>query len=122
MNEILVAATKVAEKHNPALSPAPKEKKKRKGLLGRIDKAFISKPVSGAPQCYRLLQRNECNPTTSAFQKEDSFKHVAHMGYDSEKGFTSVGVDPSWQALLDSLGSQGIRLVHGLLHFVLSVD
>ncbi|KAJ9123171.1 hypothetical protein QFC22_001364 [Naganishia vaughanmartiniae] len=80
----LKSATKVAEKHNPTLSPAPKEKKKRKGLLGRIDKAFISKP------------------------KEDSFKHVAHMGYDSEKGFTSVGVDPSWQALLDSLGSQGI--------------
>ncbi|GHJ86172.1 hypothetical protein NliqN6_2574 [Naganishia liquefaciens] len=80
----LKSATKVAEKHNPQASPAGKEKKKRKGLLGRIDKAFISKP------------------------KEDSFQHVAHMGYDSEKGFTSVGVDPSWQALLDQLGNQGI--------------
>lgn len=39
------AAAKVAEKHNPQASPAGKEKKKRKGLLGRIDKAFISKPV-----------------------------------------------------------------------------
>jgi hypothetical protein len=33
------------------------------------------------------------------------------MGYDSEKGFTSMGVDPSWQALLDQLGMRGIRLV-----------
>jgi hypothetical protein len=41
----MTAATKVAEKHNPQASPAGKEKKKRKGLLGRIDKAFISKPV-----------------------------------------------------------------------------
>lgn len=30
------------------------------------------------------------------------------MGYTSEHGFSSSGVDPSWQALLDQLGSQGI--------------
>lgn len=41
-------------------------------------------------------------------QSEGSFKHIAHMGYTSEKGFSSSGVDPSWQALLDQLGSQGI--------------
>lgn len=29
------------------------------------------------------------------------------MGYDSEKGFTSVGVDPSWQKLLEQLSSKG---------------
>lgn len=41
-------------------------------------------------------------------QSEGSFKHVAHMGYSSESGFSSKGVDPSWQALLDSLGNKGI--------------
>lgn len=41
-------------------------------------------------------------------QSEGSFKHVAHMGYTSEHGFSSSGVDPSWQALLDQLGSAGI--------------
>lgn len=40
--------------------------------------------------------------------KSESFQHVAHMGYDSEKGFTSIGVDPSWQTLLDQLGMQGV--------------
>lgn len=44
-------------------------------------------------------------------QKSESFQHVAHMGYDNEKGFTSVGVDPSWQNLLDQLGMQGVRSV-----------
>lgn len=39
------------------------------------------------------------------------------MGYDSEKGFTSVGVDPSWQALLDQLGNQGIRWAMPLFKF-----
>lgn len=38
---------------------------------------------------------------------EGSFKHVAHMGYDSEKGFSSVGVDPSWQNLLEQLTAKG---------------
>ncbi|CDZ96193.1 Actin regulatory protein (Wiskott-Aldrich syndrome protein) [Phaffia rhodozyma] len=56
--------------------------KKKKG--GKIDKSLISGPSEG------------------------SFKHVAHMGYSSESGFSSSGVDPSWQALLDQLGSQGI--------------
>ncbi len=30
------------------------------------------------------------------------------MGFDSEKGFSSSGVDPSWQNLLESLTSKGI--------------
>ena len=29
------------------------------------------------------------------------------MGYDSEKGFSSSGVDPSWQALLEQLSQKG---------------
>lgn len=29
------------------------------------------------------------------------------MGYDSEKGFSSVGVDPSWQKLLEQLTAKG---------------
>lgn len=30
------------------------------------------------------------------------------MGYDNEKGFSSSGVDPSWQVLLDQLGMKGV--------------
>ncbi|KAJ3475820.1 hypothetical protein NLI96_g11579 [Meripilus lineatus] len=44
---------------------------KKKGTKGKIDKSMISGPKAG------------------------SFKHVSHMGYDSERGFTSSGVDPS---------------------------
>ena len=33
---------------------------------------------------------------------------VAHMGYDADKGFSSVGVDPSWQVLLEQLSMKGI--------------
>lgn len=36
-----------------------------------------------------------------------SFKHVAHMGFDSETGFSSTGVDPSWQKLLEQLTQKG---------------
>lgn len=42
-----------------------------------------------------------------SLQSAGSFQHVAHMGYDSEKGFTSVGVDPSWQKLLEQLSAKG---------------
>ena len=37
-----------------------------------------------------------------------SFTHVAHMGYDSDRGFVSTGVDASWKALLDDVRDQGI--------------
>ena len=37
-----------------------------------------------------------------------SFIHVAQMGYDAEKGFTSTNVDPSWTAFLGQLESQGV--------------
>lgn len=29
------------------------------------------------------------------------------MGYDAEKGFSSSGVDPSWQVLLEQLSMRG---------------
>jgi Wiskott-Aldrich syndrome protein len=41
-------------------------------------------------------------------QKSESFQHLAHMGYDSQKGFSSVGVDPTWKALLEQLSMKGI--------------
>ncbi|KAJ3753703.1 hypothetical protein EV360DRAFT_53006 [Lentinula raphanica] len=50
---------------------------------GKIDKASISAPTQG------------------------SFKHVAHMGYDADKGFTSRNVDPSWTTLLGNLEEKG---------------
>lgn len=30
------------------------------------------------------------------------------MGYDAEKGFSSTGVDPSWQILLEQLTMRGV--------------
>lgn len=74
-------ATKVKEdkKEKEKVTPT---KKSKKG--GKIDKSLISGPSTG------------------------SFKHVAHMGFDSEKGFSSSGVDPSWQVLLEQLSRQGI--------------
>ncbi|TFK37095.1 hypothetical protein BDQ12DRAFT_576978, partial [Crucibulum laeve] len=74
---------KVSAKKDSKTSKAPSEKKKvAKG--GRIDKSMISGPKSG------------------------SFVHIAHMGYDSEQGFTSKGVDPSWTAFLGNLESSGV--------------
>ncbi|GAA5915075.1 Wiskott-Aldrich syndrome protein [Sporobolomyces salmoneus] len=58
---------------------SPSKSKKKKG---GIDKSMI-----GAPS---------------------GFSHVAHMGFDSEKGFTSNNIDPSWERLLSQLESQGI--------------
>ena len=51
-----------------------------------------------------------------------SFRHVAHMGYDSEKGFTSTNVDPSWQQLLTSLQDQGVdpQLIEENMDFIKS--
>ncbi|EJF63715.1 WH1-domain-containing protein, partial [Dichomitus squalens LYAD-421 SS1] len=60
------------------------KKKGSKPGKGKIDKSMISGPTAG------------------------SFKHVAHMGYDSEKGFTSTNVDPSWEAFLSNLEGQGV--------------
>lgn len=39
------------------------------------------------------------------------FNHVAHMGFDSENGFSSNNVDPSWERLLTQLESQGVSRV-----------
>jgi hypothetical protein len=65
-----------------AAAPPTPTKSKSKSKKGKIDKSLISAP--------------------------SGFQHVAHMGYDSEGGFTSTGLDPSWQALLESLGQYGV--------------
>ncbi|ORY35354.1 hypothetical protein BCR39DRAFT_508969 [Naematelia encephala] len=75
-------ATKVKEDKKEKAEKSTPTKKKAKG--GKIDKSLISGPSAG------------------------SFKHVAHMGYDSEKGFSSSGVDPSWKSLLEQLSMKGI--------------
>ncbi|KAJ6486676.1 hypothetical protein C8R45DRAFT_767967, partial [Mycena sanguinolenta] len=71
--------TKKAAKTKPA-----SEKKKKASKGGKIDESMISGPASG------------------------SFKHVVHMGYDEDAGFTSTGVDPSWTAFLGQLQDSGI--------------
>ncbi|KAK0186522.1 hypothetical protein F5146DRAFT_1105263 [Armillaria mellea] len=76
---------KVLKKKDEKRTPKPEaEKKKKANKGGKIDKSMISGPMSG------------------------SFVHVASMGYDSESGFTSQGVDPSWTAFLGQLESSGI--------------
>ncbi|KAF9269859.1 PH domain-like protein, partial [Marasmius fiardii PR-910] len=77
---------KVNVKKDAKAGKATAEKKKKKSASkgGKIDKSMISGPTAG------------------------SFIHVAHMGYDSESGFTSKGVDPSWTALLGQLENSGI--------------
>ncbi|SGY74574.1 BQ5605_C005g03370 [Microbotryum silenes-dioicae] len=62
-----------------AATSSPSGKKKKKGV---IDKSMIGAPTG--------------------------FSHVAHMGFDTEKGFSSSNVDPSWERLLGQLEGQGI--------------
>ncbi|SCV69221.1 BQ2448_2241 [Microbotryum intermedium] len=61
-----------------AATSSPSGKKKK----GVIDKSMIGAPTG--------------------------FSHVAHMGFDTEKGFSSNNVDPSWERLLGQLEGQGI--------------
>ncbi|KAI0635204.1 hypothetical protein C8Q77DRAFT_1053887 [Trametes polyzona] len=65
-------------------STTPKKKAAKPSKGGKIDKSMISGPTEG------------------------SFKHVAHMGYDPDSGFTSTNVDPSWEAFLGNLEGQGV--------------
>ncbi|EIW55680.1 WH1-domain-containing protein, partial [Trametes versicolor FP-101664 SS1] len=67
-----------------AKSGSTKKKAAKSSKGGKIDKAMISGPAAG------------------------SFKHVAHMGYDADTGFTSTNVDPSWEAFLGNLEGQGV--------------
>ncbi|KAI8970896.1 hypothetical protein BD414DRAFT_390602, partial [Trametes punicea] len=67
-----------------AKSDTSKKKAAKSGKSGKIDKSMISGPTVG------------------------SFKHVAHMGYDPEKGFTSTNIDPSWQTFLSDLEGHGV--------------
>ncbi|SPO46766.1 related to Neural Wiskott-Aldrich syndrome protein [Moesziomyces antarcticus] len=72
--------SKYAKSKSSSSSSSSKKKKASSG--GKIDKSMI-----GAPS---------------------GFKHVAHMGFSAEHGFSSENVDPTWQALLEQLGSLGI--------------
>ncbi|RDB26823.1 Wiskott-Aldrich syndrome 1 [Hypsizygus marmoreus] len=74
----------IAKKDSKTSKPHTEKKKKKAAKGGKIDKSLISGPTAG------------------------SFVHVAHMGYDEEKGFTSTGVDPSWTAFLGTLEGHGL--------------
>ena len=77
-------STYAYDSHTSSAKSSSSKKQNKVSKGGRIDKSMISGP------------------------KYESFVHVAHMGYDSEKGFTSTGVDPSWTALLSNLEGTGI--------------
>ncbi|RSH79746.1 Wiskott-Aldrich syndrome protein 1 [Apiotrichum porosum] len=74
-------ATKAKEKDNGG-SDKKEKQSLGKRIKGRIDKAMISGP--------------------------SSFRHVAHMGYDTKEGFSSSGVDKTWQVLLEQLSMKGV--------------
>ena len=56
----------------------------------------------------RLGEQNRKAKSLISAPTAGSFVHVAHMGYDAEKGFTSSGVDPSWLAFLRDLQAHGV--------------
>ncbi|KAH9440192.1 hypothetical protein Pst134EB_030821 [Puccinia striiformis f. sp. tritici] len=64
----------------PTVAPGPVHAPSGK-KKGGIDKSMISAPTD--------------------------FKRVAHMGYDSNAGFTAENVDPSWAQLLTNLTNMG---------------
>ncbi|KAG9119846.1 hypothetical protein FRC07_004924, partial [Ceratobasidium sp. 392] len=72
-----------AKSKSAAAPSTPTKSKSTKGKKPKFDKSQISAP--------------------------SGFKHIAHMGYDPNEGFTSTGLDPSWQSLLDSLGQYGVN-------------
>lgn len=99
MPQLTRPIAKVKEDKKEKSDKSTPTKKKGKTVAGKIDKSMISGPVSSdSPRC----------AIADSVQAEGSFKHVAHMGYDSQKGFASSGVDPSWQTLLERLSAQGV--------------
>ncbi|CEH16679.1 Actin regulatory protein (Wiskott-Aldrich syndrome protein) [Ceraceosorus bombacis] len=44
----------------------------------------------------------------SMISAPSDFKHLAHMGFSSEKGFSSNNVDPTWGKLLEQLAGMGV--------------
>ncbi|KAG8853843.1 hypothetical protein FRB96_007983 [Tulasnella sp. 330] len=71
-----------------------KSKSKSNGKSKGIDKSLISAPTG--------------------------FKHIAHMGYTAEQGFSSSGVDSSWDAILSDVGRYGVseKAVKGNEEFI----
>ncbi|KAG8994490.1 hypothetical protein FRB94_009886 [Tulasnella sp. JGI-2019a] len=84
-----------SKKENASTSKSSSSKSKSKSGKSRgIDKSLISGPTD--------------------------FKHVAHMGYTAEQGFSSSGVDSSWDAILSDVGRYGIseKAVKGNEEFI----
>jgi len=85
--KISLQVRKASQKFIPSVHPTTTTLvKKMKSALskGKIDKSMISSPQFG------------------------SFKHIAHVGYDADTGWSSEGVDPSWVALFEDLKGKGI--------------
>lgn len=58
---------------------------------------------------FSKIRRKDAGPVDKgAISNPQSFNHVAHMGFDSEKGFTTENIDPSWTKLLEQLNTLGI--------------
>lgn len=94
---------KIAQRHKYAKkagtsTSSPKKSSSSSGAKGK--KGGINKSMIGAPS---------------------GFNHVAHMGFDAEKGFSSTNVDPSWERLLGQLESQGISRVRLSLHVLVNL-
>ncbi|KAJ8518652.1 hypothetical protein ONZ45_g4300 [Pleurotus djamor] len=86
-SEAKVFFKKVSKRKSPsATKNKSKEKAQKKATKGgKINKSMISGPTAG------------------------SFVHVGHIGFDSDAGFTSRGVDQSWSTILsDSQNRRGV--------------
>ena len=103
--QLICGLAKVKEDKKDKKEATPAKKSKKGG--GKIDKTLISGPVSPT-LLHNRYEGADRGFLFSGVQSIGTFKHVAHMGYDSEKGFSSTGVDPSWQKLLEQLAAKGV--------------
>ena len=89
-----------------AYAPAT-AKKSRTGASSKLPS--FSTPSFSAPTLSSPKKNKKKGPINKALiSGPTDFKRVAHMGFDSDKGFTSENVDPSWQHLLTQLQGMGI--------------
>lgn len=65
-------------------------------------------------------QRRKITQSLISGPAQGSFIHVAHIGYDAERGFVSTGVDTSWRALLGYLEVHGVdeQMIQENMNFV----
>ncbi|KAL5483447.1 hypothetical protein ACEPAI_8678 [Sanghuangporus weigelae] len=83
-NSFMKIVTKKRSVFGKAKAETSSKKKSKSSKSSKINKSMISGPQAG------------------------SFRHISHMGYDPEKGFTSDNVDPSWMAFLQQLEQHGV--------------